>query len=137
MTRCRLWVVTGLAAGVFFAGCLGALHAADTGAAPIPFKKEQASDDSDVRRMLIGMVVVVIAAAAGLYLVRRRDGAIAGPDQGARQVRVIEMQRLNPRATLYVVEFAGARYLLAYSEHGVRCVAAASGSAKPDAESVL
>jgi hypothetical protein len=40
-------------------------------------------------------------------------------------LNVLEARRLNPRATLYVIEFAGTHHLLAHSEQGIQSIATA------------
>jgi hypothetical protein len=37
-------------------------------------------------------------------------------------LRIVESQRLGPRALLSVVEYKGEHYLISYSEQGVTCL---------------
>ncbi|KQV58001.1 MULTISPECIES: flagellar biosynthetic protein FliO [unclassified Duganella] len=89
--------------------------------AAIPFKRES---DVPVGSAVGGGVGVLLIALAAIVVVQvlRKKLKLAPPGAGARHLRVLETQRLGPRSTLAVVEFAGRRYLLAQGEHGVSCV---------------
>lgn len=91
--------------------------------APIPFKHEAASGTAGVGASALGVLLVLLAAVcAVLYLRKRLKLPLAGA-KGARLVRVLESERMGPRALLSVVEFGGQHYLLAQGEHGISCVA--------------
>jgi len=89
--------------------------------AAIPFKRES---DVPLGSAVGGGVGVLLIALAAIVVVQvlRKKLKLVPPGAAARHVRVLETQRLGPRSTLAVVEFAGRRYLLAQGEHGVSCV---------------
>jgi flagellar biogenesis protein FliO len=90
--------------------------------ATIPFKREPASAGA-VGASALGVLLVLLAAVgAVLYLRKRLNLGVPGAG-GQRLVRVLESERMGPRALLSVVEFGGQRYLLAQGEHGISCVA--------------
>lgn len=107
--------------GLLLALVCGAASAAPSGsAAPIPFKQERAAASVDGPRLAAGLCIALLAAGAGLYVLRQR--LRAGPE-AARLLQVLESRRLTPRASLHVIAFGGAQYLLAHSEQGVVCLA--------------
>ena len=100
-------------------------HAAGvtSGSSPIPFKHEAISSESDFGRVITGLLIGVLGLGGYVYFMRRRLGPSNTSTSKPKQLQIIDTQRLNPRTMLYVVEFAGAQYLLAHSEHGVSCLA--------------
>lgn len=115
------------ATGVFLGA--GACHAGapDSPVAAIPYKRDAAASTGELPRLAVGMAVFALAAAGAIHVIRRR--LRTGRDTGApRQLHVRETQRLNPRALLHVVEFAGAYYLVAQSEQGIQCLASSPTS---------
>ena len=94
-----------------------------SGSSPIPFKHEAISSESDFGRVITGLLIGVLGLGGYVYFMRRRLGPTSTSTGKTKQLQIIDTQRLNPRTMLYVVEFAGAQYLLAHSEHGVSCLA--------------
>lgn len=95
-----------------------------TAAAPgaIPFRRDSASGAGSLAGSAWGVLVVsLLAIGAVLYVRKRLNLNPLNPRQGAapRLLRVLETQRLGPRALLSVVEFGGQQHLIAQSEHGV------------------
>jgi flagellar biogenesis protein FliO len=93
----------------------------------IPYKRETSSAESDLVR-LVGALAVCGAVLGGvLYVLRRRPNLLGGNIPTRRKkLELLETQRLGPRATLYVVRFAGSLHVLAHSEHGITRVASAA-----------
>lgn len=98
--------------------------------APIPFKRERVGGETDLSRVGAGLLVGLGLACGVLVLLRRRYGPASR--SGQRHLQVIESQRLNPKAALYVVEFAGKRYLLSHSEQGMQCLASSPAHGTTD-----
>lgn len=116
-----LW---GLAASL----CCG-LAAAEPAAAPIPFKHDGAGAAAALPGGALGVLLLSALAIGAVYVVRKRLNLRPGGGKDApRHLRVLETQRLGPRALLSVVEFDGGRYLIAQSERGVSCLVAAAGA---------
>ena len=92
-----------------------------TSAPAIPFKRDS---DVPLGSAVGGGVGVLLIALAAIVVVQvlRRKLKLPVPGAAPRHMRVLETQRLGPRAALSVVEFGGRRYLLAQGEHGVSCV---------------
>lgn len=108
-----------------------AAEAVPAQASAIPFKQEAAVGTSQWTGGALG-ILVLSAAAIGVVLVLRKKlnlHVASSGVEGERHLRVLETQRLGPRTVLSVVEFAGARYLVAQSEQGVSCIASAPGLA--------
>jgi flagellar biogenesis protein FliO len=97
----------------------------------IPFKRDTGADTSMFGGGAIGVLVVSLVAIVAVLAVRKRLGLGQRQPGGARLVKVLESQRLGPRALLSVVEFSGTRYLIAQGEHGISCVASTPAAAEP------
>ncbi|HYD61593.1 MAG TPA: flagellar biosynthetic protein FliO [Noviherbaspirillum sp.] len=100
--------------------------AAETSEAPIPFKRVSQAEESGIARIVIGFGIAILALGVSLHFLRKRLGSQIGETSDGKQLHVIETRRLTPRSTLFVVEFAGARYLIAESGQGVTCMGAAA-----------
>ncbi|MRW94181.1 hypothetical protein GJ699_29830 [Duganella sp. FT80W] len=103
---------------------------AEPAAAAIPYKQDAAVTAAALPGGALG-VLLVSALAIVVVLVLRKRLNLQPRRDGARHLRVLETQRLGPRTLLAVVEFAGGQYLIAQSEHGVSCLAAAPGTVAP------
>lgn len=97
--------------------------AAEAPAIPIPFKRESPAEETNIVRVVIGFGITILALGVSLYVLRKRLGANSGETPGVKQLQVVETRRLSSRSTLYVVEFAGACYLIAESGQSVTCLA--------------
>jgi flagellar biosynthetic protein FliO len=84
----------------------------------IPYKHDHISADSDLPRVALGLTVCLLVLAGAVYFLRRRLGINLEVGRN-KQLRVVESHRLNPRSSLYVVEFAGKYHLLGQSEHSI------------------
>lgn len=87
----------------------------------IPFKRDSDVPVGSAVGGGAGVLLIALVAIVAVQVLRKK---LKLPAVGAapRHLRVLETQRLGPRATLAVVEFGGRRYLLAQGEHGVSCV---------------
>ncbi|HEX7635964.1 MAG TPA: flagellar biosynthetic protein FliO, partial [Noviherbaspirillum sp.] len=121
------WQALFFAAGVFLGAGTCHAEAASPSAPAIPYKRDNGASDGEWSRVAIGLTVFALAAAGAVYIVRRRLGQ-QGKAGAPKRLRLLESQRLNPRASLHVVEFAGSYYLLAHSEQGINCVASSPKS---------
>jgi len=118
-----LFIMSG-ALGLMQYACAASEPAASSTSVPmsqIPYKHDNISVQSDLPRVAIGMTVCMLLLAGGLYFLRRRLG-VKMPGSRNRLLRVVETQRLNPRSSLYVVEFGGNYHLLGQSEQGITCL---------------
>lgn len=96
--------------------------AAEPGHAAIPFKQDSA-DSGALHGGALGILLISALAIVAVYIVRKRlNLQLPGHGGTARLLRVLETQRLGPRAQLSVIEFEGRRYLIAQGEHGVSCL---------------
>ena len=87
---------------------------------PIPYKTEKNNFGGLVLRTAIVFVFVIALVVAGLYLVGRYFPGLnvnLRPIQGAQaqRLRVIEIKRLTPKTTLFVVEYDKKTLLLGQS----------------------
>jgi flagellar biogenesis protein FliO len=85
--------------------------------ARIPFKTSAETDGAGIAmRVIGGFIVVALLALAAVYTLKRFFPSFyvhtAG---GAKRIQVLEIRRLTPRTTLFVVELDGTRLLLAQS----------------------
>lgn len=112
-----------VATGILFAsaGCFAG--APTSPPAKIPYKQTAASSDMDFGRVASALIIAALAFGGYLYFMRRRLGPMSTIMSKQKHLKILEAQRLNPRAMLYVVEFAGSRYMLAQSEQGITCLA--------------
>lgn len=118
----KYWQALFFAAGVFLGAGSCHAEAASPSAPAIPYKRDHSASEGELSRLAIGLTVFVLAVAGAVYVVRQRLGK-QGETGTPKRLRLLESQRLNPRASLHVVEFAGSHYLLAQSEQGIHCVA--------------
>lgn len=108
----------------------GGTPAAAASATAIPFKHDSGAA-AGIGGSALGIVLVSLLAIAAVLVMRKRlrlDGPIGVE---GKLLRVVESQRLGPRALLTVVEFDGTRYLLAQSEQGISCVASSPVQGRP------
>lgn len=103
---------------------LVAAEVAQTSAPAIPFKRDIDGAGSSLASGAAGLLVISLIAIVAVLVIRKKLNLRFG-QVGAKPnlVKVLETQRLGPRALLSVVEFSGSLYLIAQSEHGINCVA--------------
>ena len=90
---------------------------------PIPFKHDGAGAGAGVAGSGLAVLLVALAAIGAVLYLRKRLNLPLPGSGGQRLVKVLQSERMGPRALLSVVEFDGRRYLLAQGEHGITCVA--------------
>lgn len=90
----------------------------------IPFKQDSAA--APWSGAGLALVIVSLVAIAVVLVLRKRLG-LAPAAGGPRMLRIVESQRLGPRALLSVVEYKGEHYLISYSEQGVSCLVPPAG----------
>jgi flagellar biogenesis protein FliO len=95
--------------------------AADVPTSQIPYKQDKTSAESDFSRVALGLTGCLLLLAGAVYVIRRRLG-LTLPTGQVKKLRIVETHRLNPRSSLYVIEFAGKYHVLAQGEQGVHCV---------------
>jgi flagellar biogenesis protein FliO len=91
---------------------------------PIPFKRDTGAA-SGITGSALGVLGVSLLAIGAVLVMRRRLRLDTPAGSSGKLLRVLESQRLGPRALLTVVEFDGTRYLVAQGEQGISCLAAA------------
>jgi len=98
---------------------------AQTSAPAIPFKRDTSSTGSVLADGAVGVLLISLIAIAAVLVIRKKLGLKLGlaPAANPGLLKVLETQRLGPRALLSVVEFSGSHYLIAQGEHGISCVA--------------
>lgn len=122
--------------------------AAEDKPAAIPFKHDPVASSTALGNGAFGVLVISLIVIVAVLVVRKRLNlntplgglrglgglaGLSGASNTPRLLKVLETQRLGPRALLSVVEFEGGRYLIAQSEHGITClVSSPSTSSVPD-----
>lgn len=96
---------------------------AQTTSQAIPFKRDASPGGAALGGSAVGVLVISLIVIVAVLVVRKRLGLGQPRPGGARLVKVLESQRLGPRALLSVVEFGDTQYLIAQGEHGISCVA--------------
>lgn len=110
-----------LVASLLATPCVAVPSAESGGEQRIPFKKTEESSAGLVFRVIGGFVVVVLVGVGALYLLKRYLPTAYRPaTQGTNRIQVIEVRRLAPKVTLFLIEVDGARILL--SQNGERVV---------------
>lgn len=94
-----------------------------TVAPAIPFRRDSGPASSALGGGAVGVLVISLVAIVAVLVVRKRLGLGQLRTGTPGMLKVLETQRLGPRALLSVVEFSGAHYLIAQGENGISCVA--------------
>jgi len=84
----------------------------------IPFKSsDEASTGTILLRVVAGLGVVLVIGYAALVALRKFVPMLSTvtPPGSKREIELIELRRLTPRLTLFLVEVQGSRYLFAQS----------------------
>lgn len=97
---------------------------------PIPFKQEAPA--ASLGSSGLGVLLVALAAVGAVLYLRKRLNLPLPGSGSQRLVKILQSERMGPRALLSVVEFDGKRYLLAQGEHGITCVATGVAPAAGD-----
>jgi flagellar biogenesis protein FliO len=93
--------------------------------AAIPFKRDTPPGDSSLAAPGAGILIVSLIAVGAVLVVRKRLRIGRPAARRPAMLRVLETQRLGPRALVSVIEFKGTLYLVAQGEHGISCIATA------------
>lgn len=88
----------------------------DTKKQEIPYKHDEQVTSSLVMRVALSFILVISMAAGAIYLLKRYvpDWRVIGADK-ARRIAVIEVKRLSPKTSLFLVDVDGKTLLLAQS----------------------
>jgi flagellar biogenesis protein FliO len=103
-------------------------HIVQAAPQPIPFKHDGTGAGTGAAGSGLAVLLVGLAAIGAVLYLRKRLN-LPLPGGGQRLVKVLQSERMGPRALLSVVEFDGRRYLLAQGEHGITCVATSAAPA--------
>ena len=95
-----------------------------TTASAIPFKHDGGAADSPLAGGAVGLLVVSLIVIGAVLVIRKKLGLGQLAPGKSGLLKVLETQRLGPRALLSVVEFSGTQYLIAQSEQGISCLVA-------------
>src|SRR5205085_1939199 len=82
----------------------------------IPFKKSDDSMGGAVARVVGGLVVVVIIGVGAVFLLKRYFPSFYHPTYaGPARIKLLEVRRLTPKTTLFLIEIEGRQLLLGQS----------------------
>lgn len=83
----------------------------------IPFKSADGPSGTALAgRVLAGFVVVLIVGIGGVYLLKRyAPGVYSYRAGGGQRIQIVEIRRVTPRLTLFLVQVDGDEMLLAQS----------------------
>lgn len=89
----------------------------------IPYKTDSTPIEEHGSR--VGMAILLLLAAGGgaFYLIRKKIPPFITNTEEDRQLKIIKRAKLNPRTTLYVVEFNQRKLLISQSGDNVVCLA--------------
>ncbi|MBI3229334.1 MAG: FliO/MopB family protein [Burkholderiales bacterium] len=93
----------------------------------IPFKHDTGVASSSLGGGAVGVLLISAVTIVGVMWARKKLNLVNPQHAQGTLLRILESQRLGPRAVLSVVEFDGGRYLIAQSEHGLQCLAGPNG----------
>lgn len=83
----------------------------------IPFRKtEDGAVGALVLRVLVGLTIVLVVGFVALVVFKKYFPVVSGYGaHDTRKIKLLEVRRLTPRATLFAVQFEGRLLLLAQS----------------------
>ena len=89
---------------------------------PIPFKRDAEALDSGLAlRVALALGVVIALGIGGVYALKRfLPGSLGGVAGASGRIKVLEVRRVTPRLTLFLVEIDGRTIALAQSGDRVR-----------------
>jgi len=117
-------VILSLCAAVLCSYCIATVASQSGDAAPaaserhIPFKSsDETSSGVIMFRVVAGLGVVLVIGVVALVALRKFVPMVSSvtPPGSTREIELIELRRLTPRLTLFLVEVHGIRYLFAQS----------------------
>lgn len=80
---------------------------------PIPFKSQSEISGGVITKIVFVLIVLLMLAAIGLYLAKRLMLPAKNSLGGDRSIHVLEVRRLSPKTTMYLIGFENRRLLLA------------------------
>lgn len=93
-------------------------HPAVTGS--IPFKADTSGGDQIVLKVFGSLVLVSVLGVAIIYLIKRYlPAGFQSVSNNERRLKLIEMLRLTPKTTLFLVELDGKTILIAQSPDNI------------------
>lgn len=96
-----------------------ATQSAETAVERIPFKKTEDSVSTLLLRVLGGLIITALIALGIVYGLKRYVPAMQGATfGGSGHIKVIEVRRLTPKLTLFLIDVDGVRLLV--SQNGDR-----------------
>ena len=113
-----------LCAAILISYCLEAAARPEGDAAPtaterqIPFKSGEAvGTGATVLRVAVGLGIVLAIGVVGLALLRKYVPMMSSVKTlgTSKEIELIELRRLTPRLTLFLVDVQGVRYLFSLS----------------------
>ena len=139
--RRRVKLVRLIAAASFACVCAAVAHSAsaaapESAAQRIPFKQSDDATGGLLLRVAGSLVVVVLTGVGAVYLLKRYLPAFYHPTfAGSSRINVIEIRRLTPKTTLFLIELEGVHLLLGQNGDRVttlyeRAVASADAAKK-------
>lgn len=89
---------------------------------PIPFKRDaEALDAGLALRIALALGLVIAVGIGGVYALKRfLPGSLGGTAGPQGRIKVLEVRRVSPRLTLFLVEIDGQKIALAQSGDRVR-----------------
>ena len=97
----------------------GAAQEAGPAKEPIPFRRNAEALDSGLAlRVALALGVVIALGIGGVYALKRYLPGSLGGTQG--RIKLLEVRRVSPRLTLFLVEIDGQTIALAQSGDRVR-----------------
>ena len=100
----------------------GAAQEAGPAKEPIPFRRNAEALDSGLAlRVALALGVVIALGIGGVYALKRYlPGSLGGTAGPQGRIKLLEVRRVSPRLTLFLVEIDGQTIALAQSGDRVR-----------------
>lgn len=91
---------------------------------PIPFRRDAEAVDSGLAlRVALALGLVIALGIGGVYALKRfMPASLGGAGGAAGRINVLEVRRVTPRLTLFLVEIDGQKIALAQSGDRVRAL---------------
>jgi len=88
---------------------------------PIPFRREADVDSGTALRVALALGLVIALGIGGVYALKRfLPGSLGAATGTTGRINVLEVRRVTPRLTLYLVEIDGEKFALVQSGDRVR-----------------
>lgn len=86
----------------------------------IPFKRSEESTTGLAWRIVGGLIVTVLVGVGAIYALKRfLPTTYRAMTPGDSRIQLLEVRRLTPKTTLFLIEVSGTRLLLAQSGDGI------------------